>query len=79
MFKTVPTDYLERGFVALEAYQGNVVGSFSEEGRYVILRDLNKNQVLFKQSMVFQPHKVIIDHLKNRIIIHERYNKIFDS
>ena len=48
VFKTVPTDYPERNFIALEAYKGTVIGSLSKEGRYIILRDLKKNIVFFK-------------------------------
>ena len=41
VFRTVDTDYLEKGFVVLSFFEGSVVASISEEGHYVVLRDID--------------------------------------
>ena len=48
VYRTVDTDYLEKGFVVLSFFEGAIVASISEEGHYVVLRDIDQNQVIHK-------------------------------
>lgn len=56
MFRTVDADFLEQGFVVLSYFDGAVVASVSEEGHYIVVRNIDQNQVLFKQELNFIPH-----------------------
>ena len=76
VFKTLPSQNLERCFTALKTFDGSVIASVSEMANYVIIRDINRSQVIFKQSLNFSPHTVIIDELWNKIFVIECFDKL---
>lgn len=41
VFRTVDADYLEQGFVVLSYFDGAVVASVSEEGHYIVVRNID--------------------------------------
>jgi hypothetical protein len=41
VYRTVENDFLEQGFVVLSFFEGAVVASISEEGHYVVLRNID--------------------------------------
>lgn len=57
----------------MDRFKETVLGSISVDGCYVILRNLDQNQIIFKQKLEFTPQTMIVDEFRHKILIKETY------